>query len=328
MSGKTGLLSGSDWDKFNSKLGAFTSQASNLIFASPDAISGVPTFRSLTDSDIPDTITASKYLPLSGGSLSGNLTINNSAEIRLQDISGFYYTTFKAQTQSANVNYTLPASLPAGNAVMHSDASGNLTWQAPLTLPSGINKQTLRFNGTSLDSSSALVNDGNNIAIGFDPSNAINARLEVVKPASGNIFEISSSSTLHGDLLSVLNDGKTGFNVASPKTQVDINGGLTLRPSDTTATNGIKITPKNRTYMRISSSTLAANCVITLEDGLQAGQLLILQSVSGDDNGIQLNDGALDNLKLSGPITLDKYSTITLIWDGSYWVETARSNNP
>ena len=59
----------------------WANQTGNLVFASPSGTTGTPSFRALTDDDIPNTITASNYLLLSGGTLTNKLTIpeNNSS---------------------------------------------------------------------------------------------------------------------------------------------------------------------------------------------------------------------------------------------------------
>lgn len=46
-------------------------QGANTVLAGPISGTGTPTFRTLTDVDIPDNITASNYLPLAGGTMTG-----------------------------------------------------------------------------------------------------------------------------------------------------------------------------------------------------------------------------------------------------------------
>lgn len=46
-------------------------QGANTVLAGPISGTGTPTFRTLTDADIPDNITASNYLPLAGGTMFG-----------------------------------------------------------------------------------------------------------------------------------------------------------------------------------------------------------------------------------------------------------------
>ncbi|ROL58455.1 tail fiber protein [Bacteroidetes/Chlorobi group bacterium Naka2016] len=52
---------------------SWNQQNANTVFAGPITGTGTPTFRSLTDADIPDNITASNYLPLSGGTMTGTI---------------------------------------------------------------------------------------------------------------------------------------------------------------------------------------------------------------------------------------------------------------
>lgn len=59
---------------------AWNQQNANTVLAGPVSGTGTPTFRTLTDADIPDNITASNYLPLSGGTMTGiiNFAIGQS----------------------------------------------------------------------------------------------------------------------------------------------------------------------------------------------------------------------------------------------------------
>ncbi|MBI4947771.1 MAG: hypothetical protein HY840_15375 [Bacteroidetes bacterium] len=62
------------------------------------------------------------------------LNAGTAAELRFFEpsASGTNYSAFKAQAQSADLTYTLPASLTAGN-YLQTDGSGNLTWTAVST---------------------------------------------------------------------------------------------------------------------------------------------------------------------------------------------------
>jgi hypothetical protein len=64
----------------------------------------------------------------------GNIGISNStgtaSELRFYEPSGSNYTSFKAPAQAGNINYTLPATVVAGN-YLQTDGSGNLSWAAP-----------------------------------------------------------------------------------------------------------------------------------------------------------------------------------------------------
>jgi hypothetical protein len=57
--------------------GSFVTQTANTVFAAPSGSNGTPSFRTLAASDIP----ALPYLPSSGGTLGGNLTISGDLTV-------------------------------------------------------------------------------------------------------------------------------------------------------------------------------------------------------------------------------------------------------
>jgi len=57
--------------------GSFVTQAANSVFAAPNGSTGTPSFRSLQADDIP----ALPYLPSSGGTVGGNLTISGDLTV-------------------------------------------------------------------------------------------------------------------------------------------------------------------------------------------------------------------------------------------------------
>ena len=76
--------------------------------------------------------TANAALPTTGGTLTGNLTLDNAKELRLSegDSDGANYTGLKAQAQAGDITLTLPAVAPTANQVLKADASTptTLTW--------------------------------------------------------------------------------------------------------------------------------------------------------------------------------------------------------
>lgn len=74
-----------------------------------------PAWTALTDAHIPDTITASNYLLLAGGVLTGNLEIDNQLEVRLRelDANGDNYIGFRS-IASRTANLTLEWAVTAG----------------------------------------------------------------------------------------------------------------------------------------------------------------------------------------------------------------------
>jgi hypothetical protein len=97
----------------------------------------------------------------------------------------------------------------------------------------------------------------------------------------------------------------------TPSVISGIGAGFTLSP-----TTGYVLV--SATAPRTSDGTTA------IADGTQGGQQLILQGTS-DVNTITIQDGA--NTAMAGNCTLGNADTLSLIWDSTTWIETARSNN-
>jgi hypothetical protein len=87
----------------------FATQSANLVLAGPSSGAAAdPTFRALVDDDVPNTITASNYLLLTGGVLTGVLEIDNQLELRLRELgaNGVNYIGFRSIAARA-ANLTL-----------------------------------------------------------------------------------------------------------------------------------------------------------------------------------------------------------------------------
>lgn len=138
-------------------------------------------------------------------------------------------------------------------------------------------------------------------------------------------------------------DGNVGIGTTDPNVSADVNGALAIQPPGTVSVtqNLQTITVGNRSYIRILSDSVTSAREILLTNGLQDGQVLILQcltpcdteNVEAPPQGVYLQTGS--NVILgydTGWLLLNDYDmqfmdTLTLIWDGSInaWVEVARS---
>ncbi|MFN8361135.1 MAG: hypothetical protein U0264_14570 [Candidatus Kapaibacterium sp.] len=239
----------------------------------------------------------------------GNLRLtNNGTANQLQllepSASGTNFSAFLSQAQTSDLKYVMPATGGTANQVLtivsKSGAAANDT-----TLTLGWANATA--GGTNWD---LLGNATTDSTINF--LGTTDAKPMVVK-------------TNNTERIRVLASGNVGVGTATPAVQLDVNGGIAARPSTQTITTNTAITVGNRTYIRLTNTT-GTNWTITLSNGLQDGQLLILQFNYTGAGMLLLNDSG--NLNLSGNFQpAFTQSSITLIWDGTSWVETARSLN-
>lgn len=120
-----------------------------------------------------------------------------------------------------------------------------------------------------------------------------------------------------------------GANIATAK--LDIDGGLVIR-EDASITNvnsdNFSVTVGDRSYLRIGSTTVGAGATktLTLSDGLRIGQILIIEAVGAQDFEIADNS-ATNNTSLSANRIMTTDDVITLLWNGSDWLEVNFSSN-
>jgi hypothetical protein len=137
--------------------------------------------------------------------------------------------------------------------------------------------------------------------------------------------------------------GNVGIGTTTPQVSADVAGALAVQPPGTVMVTQDQqtVTVGNRSYIRLYSDSTTDVREILLTNGLQDGQVLILQCLTPCDTentdapprGVYLQSAS--NIVLgydTGWYTLNDdelmfMDTLTLIWDGSInaWVEVARS---
>ncbi len=121
---------------------------------------------------------------------------------------------------------------------------------------------------------------------------------------------------------------RVGINTNSPNTNLDVDGGVAIRPPANVQinANGATLTPGHRSYIVLDPNGGDRTGLI-LANGVQTGQILILRILETSGNFIQLPDAGANNASLTGNWVGRADDTITLIWSGVDWVELSRSNN-
>jgi hypothetical protein len=142
----------------------------------------------------------------------GNLLMSNNnlaGEIRLAEPSagGVNYTAFKAQSQTGNVTYTLPAADGASGTVMSTNGAGTLSWTTP-------NAGDITAVGSMLSGDAFAGTAANGQWLGLGPS-----------PAGRITFE-----DLTTDEINIMN-ANVGIGTITPGQQLELTGNIELPAS-------------------------------------------------------------------------------------------------
>jgi hypothetical protein len=118
-----------------------------------------------------------------------------------------------------------------------------------------------------------------------------------------------------------------GIGNITPAVSMDVDGAVVMRPGAVTVNgNGQTVTPGNRSYIVLDPNG-ANRTGLILANGLQTGQVLILRIIETAGNSVALPDVVGSNVDLTGNWIGAANDIISLIWTGTDWVETGRSNN-
>jgi hypothetical protein len=119
--------------------------------------------------------------------------------------------------------------------------------------------------------------------------------------------------------------GRVGIGNAAPGTTLEVNGAITHSPTARSYTTAGVLNIGDEGYIRLQSSGV---CTLSNSLGVGAaiGQVCILENANAG-NTITMQVGG--NLRLNGAVnyTMGPGDTLTLIWNGSQWLEIGRSNN-
>lgn len=187
-------------------------------------------------------------------------------------LAGYGITDAATSTQGALADTAIQpgddvATLGSGAAtsgqILEADGSGNLSFVDPVAIPSGTDEQTLRYNGTSLEATSVLTNDGVNI-VGIEATiptlqlqdddstvtvgqalGRVDFRTSDTVPLAARIEAQAGTTSGNGELAFLVNDGATevlrlnrlgrvGINTDTPNVTLEVvDDNAELRLSDT-----------------------------------------------------------------------------------------------
>ena len=184
---------------------------------------------------------------------------------------------------------------------------------------------TLEKNGTGY--LQLLVPDANETGILFGlASNAAHGGIVYNSIANGLQFRANGNSTK----MIIDSNGYVAIGSASATNRLDVNGSICVEPLTVNLTaDNQAVTVGDESYIRLNSNdATSTNRTFILTQGLAAGQMLILECMAG---ACELVDGSAGSgggvHRLSATWTANINDTLTLIFNGTDWLETARSFN-
>ncbi|MDO7877813.1 hypothetical protein Q5H93_23960 [Hymenobacter sp. ASUV-10] len=148
-----------------------------------------------------------------------------------------------------------------------------------------------------------------------------------------SVLDVSSGAAQNAvgtSLLNVRANGYVGIGTNAPGTSLDVDGALALRPANAAiaiTADDQAVPVGNRSYLRLASnSTTGTSRTIVLGAGAQPGQLLYLEGANTLNNAqCELLDTGNANLPANRTITYA--DVLTLLWNGTQWLEVSYTNN-
>jgi hypothetical protein len=218
--------------------GSLASQAANIVFASPDAASGTPTFRSLVATDIP-TLTAAKIsnfdtqvrtsrldqmaAPTASVSLNSNRITNVSDPLLPSDAATKQY----ADSISQSLNIHGAAQYATTGSVAYTYTSGGTS----LTITDITGTDTITFSATHGLSINSQIRTGNTVTgtgLVANTTYYVTAVPSITQVKVSSTFGGANATLTNGTGLSIAVTGNPGFNATLSGCPNTIDGSGTL----------------------------------------------------------------------------------------------------
>lgn len=131
--------------------------------------------------------------------------------------------------------------------------------------------------------------------------------------------------------MTIAGNGYVGINGQTPLTSLQVFGATSLNRTTVTIGSGSTINVGNRSYFFVKCTT-PFGAATKLSDGLVVGQLLILESGVPEPGELIYpfsvkDDPANTNMDLAADYSMSSGNVLTLIWNGTSWLQISYSNN-
>lgn len=261
-----------------------------------------------------------------GGFNSVNTGTNTFAFGQADTVGGSYSGVFgNDNALETNANYSF---VSGGDNIVKSTASYSVT-TGELNLNEGVHGSA---HGEHL-----ITNSYNMFAVGSYNDTVTGNRTWV--DSTNHLFVVGNGHKFcdRSNVITATWGGMVGIDNSDPKTALDVHGALALRPrvtltegtTSTVTSNNFPYEVENRSYLQIASDGSPASRSIVLSDGLQTGQIIVIESITtGGINGIRIVDNSgTHNINSNGTRDLYTNDIISLMWNGTDWIELFYSNN-
>lgn len=125
-------------------------------------------------------------------------------------------------------------------------------------------------------------------------------------------------------------NGNIGVGTNAPLTKLDVEGALALgeNASFIATAASLTLTIGNRSYFRVNANDVPSLRILTLSNGLQVGQILIIECIAGAGTGFRIADNAaVNNTNTVTNRDMLFGDVITMIWNGNDWMEMSFADN-
>lgn len=262
----------------------------------------------------------------SGGKNNTNTGTNTFIFGQTDTVGGSFSAAFGNNNKlETNANYSI---VGGGDNIVKSTASYSVT-TGELNVNEGVH--------ASAHGEHLLVNSYNMFAVGSYNDTVPGNRTWV--DSTNHLFVVGNGHKFcdRSNVITATWGGNVGIDNANPQTALDVHGGFSLRPrttltegtTTTVTSNNFAYTVENRSYLQITSDGSPANRAIVLSDGLQTGQIIVIECTTpGGLNGIRIVDNAgTHNINSNGTRDLYINDVIVLMWNGTDWIEISYTNN-
>lgn len=261
------------------------------------------------------------------GGANNSLTGTNTLVFGISDtVGGSYSGVFGSENKlETNADYSV---VFGGENIVKSSASYSVT-SGELNVVEGVHSSG---HGEHL-----FVNSYNMFAVGSYNDTVSGNRSWV--DSTNHLFVVGNGHKFcdRSNVITATWGGNVGIDNKDPQTALDVHGGFSLRPrttltqgtTGTVTANNFTYTVDNRSYLQIDSDGSPASRSIVLSDGLQTGQIIVIECVAvGGLNGIRIVDNTgTHNINSNGTRDLYQNDMIGLMWNGDDWIEIFYTNN-